>query len=346
MKIVLITGSSGLIGSQSVKFFHDLGYRVIGIDNNMRSYFFGDSGSTEKTKCDLIDEFDNYTHYDFDIRNYKDLESIFSDNNLDIELIIHAAAQPSHDWAAKEPLTDYTVNAIGTLNLLELTRLYCPLATFIFTSTNKVYGDSPNRLPLIELDRRYEYYTTIDESMSVDQCKHSLFGVSKLSADLLCQEYGKYFGLKTGIFRCGCLTGPNHAGTEMHGFLSYLVKCIVHNKSYTVFGYKGKQVRDNLHSFDLVNMFWNFHKNPKCGEVYNAGGGKYNSCSILEAIDIINNIMNRSWNMYSILDENRIGDHIWYISDISKFQNDFNDWKITKTLNMTINEMILHELLS
>lgn len=348
MKTVIVTGSSGLIGSQSAKFFHDLGYRIIGIDNDMRSYFFGESGSTNQTKCSLIDDLDHYTHYNFDIRNYKDLESIFLDSNTSIELIVHAAAQPSHDWAAKEPLTDYTINAVGTLNLLELTRIYCPQATFIFTSTNKVYGDTPNLLPLIELDKRYEHneLATIDESMSIDQCKHSLFGVSKLSADLLCQEYGRYFGLRTGIFRCGCLTGPNHAGTEMHGFLSYLVKCMVHKKPYTIFGYKGKQVRDNLHSFDLVNMFLEFHKNPKCGEVYNAGGGRYNSCSVLEVIDLINNMSGTSWDLYSISKENRIGDHIWYISNISKFQNDFPKWKITKTLNITINEMISHELLS
>ena len=253
MKTVVVTGSYGLIGSEVCRFYDKLGFRVIGIDNDMRKYFFGES-SKEKVN----NTFNNYFHYDVDIRNYNDLLKIFSEYSTDISLIIHTAAQPSHDWAAKEPITDFTVNALGTLNLLECTRLFCENATFIFTSTNKVYGDTPNNLPLIELDTRYELptyhelYNGINETMSIDQSKHSLFGVSKASADLLVQEYGKYFGLKTGIFRGGCLTGPSHAGAELHGFLSYLIKCFISKKPYTIFVYNGKQVRDNIHSYDLV----------------------------------------------------------------------------------------------
>jgi CDP-paratose 2-epimerase len=349
MNYALITGSAGLIGSQSVDFFHNNYYNIIGIDNNMRSYFFGENASTEPTKNVLIEKYKNYKHYDQDIRNYTEIEKIFKQYGTAIKIIIHTAAQPSHDWAAKEPITDFTVNALGTMNLLELTRLHCPNATFIFTSTNKVYGDRPNSLDIKEEDTRYECYEqnnlySIDESMSIDNTTHSVFGASKVSADIMCQEYGKYFGIKTGIFRGGCLTGPNHAGTELHGFLSYLVKCIISNKPYTIHGYKGKQVRDNIHSFDLVNMFWQYHQNPKCGEVYNAGGGRENSCSILEVIDIINKKLQTNWNNYSISDINRIGDHIWYISNIDKFKTDYPHWNITKTLNDTLDDMINFEL--
>jgi len=353
MSYALITGSAGLIGSQSVDFFHNKNYKIIGIDNNMRSYFFGDNASTESTKQSLIKKYKNYNHNNVDIRNYDELKNIFKKYGNKIKIIIHTAAQPSHDWAAKEPLTDFSVNALGTMNLLELTRLFCPEATFIFTSTNKVYGDRPNYLNIVEEDTRYECYDTrywegspysIDESMSIDQCKHSVFGASKVAADIMCQEYGKYFGLKTGIFRGGCLTGPNHAGTELHGFLSYLVKCIVHSKPYTIFGYKGKQVRDNIHSFDLVNMFWHYHQNPKCGEVYNVGGGRDNSCSILEAIDLINKKSSLNWDNYSVSNDNRIGDHIWYISNLNKFKTQYPEWNITKTLDNTIDEMINFEI--
>ncbi len=291
----LITGSAGLIGSEAVSFFIERGYQIVGIDNDMRKYFFGKEASTEWNRKRLKNEFkDKYLHCDLDIRNNKDIEKIFK--KYKFEIIIHAAAQPSHDWAAKEPWTDFTINANGTLVLLENFRKYCPQATFIFTSTNKVYGDSPNKLPLIELGTRYElsrrhqYYQGIDETMSIDDSKHSLFGASKLAADILVQEYGKYFGLKTGVFRGGCLTGPAHSGTKLHGFLAYLVKCIAMGKKYTIFGYKGKQVRDNIHSFDLVNMFWHFHQRPRCGEVYNAGGARHSNISVLEAIKKIEKI--------------------------------------------------------
>lgn len=349
MKYALITGSAGLIGSQSVDFFHNKGYHIIGIDNNMRSYFFGENASTEPTKSALVEKYKNYIHYDYDIRNYSDIEKIFKQYGNDIKIVIHTAAQPSHDWAAKEPITDFTVNAMGTLNLLELTRLYCSESTFIFTSTNKVYGDRPNFLNIQEDATRYECYEqkrlySVDEFMSIDDTKHSVFGASKVAADIMCQEYGKYFGMKTGIFRGGCLTGPNHAGTELHGFLSYLVKCIVNDMPYTIFGYKGKQVRDNIHSFDLVNMFWHYHQNPKCGEAYNAGGGRNNSCSILEAIDLINKKLSKNWDKYTISDKNRIGDHIWYISNLSKFKTHYPEWDITNTLDNTLDEMIACEL--
>lgn len=349
MKYILITGSSGLIGSQSIDYFHSLGYRIIGIDNDMRSYFFGPEASTTKTKKFVQNNYKNYTHFDYDIRDLDSLKLIFKEYGNKLELIIHTAAQPSHDWAAKEPLTDFTVNALGTLNMLELTRKYCPEATFIFTSTNKVYGDRPNYLNIVEEEKRYECYDSegklysVSETMPIDNTKHSVFGASKVAADIMCQEYGKYFNLKTGIFRGGCLTGPNHSGAELHGFLSYLVKCIMNDKEYNIFGYKGKQVRDNIHSYDLVNMFWNFHNNPRNGEIYNVGGGRENSCSILEAISIINEKTNLNWNKFVLKENNRIGDHIWYITDLSKFKKDYPDWKIKFSLNDTLEQMILSE---
>jgi CDP-paratose 2-epimerase len=347
MKIAIITGSAGLIGSQSSDFLHNKGYKIVGIDNNMRAYFFGDTASTLPSTNSLKSELNNYEHHNIDIRDYKELEKLFSKYSSDIEIIIHTAAQPSHDWAVKEPITDFTVNALGTMNLLELCRIYCPKSTFIFTSTNKVYGDTPNKSPyLVERETRWECLdesgelTSINETMSIDNTKHSIFGASKVAADIMCQEYGKYFGMNIGIFRGGCLTGPNHAGTELHGFLSYLVKCVIKNKSYTIFGYKGKQVRDNIHSWDLVNMFWNFHQNPKQGEVYNAGGGRENSISIIEAINTIKRISGSDWSNYNLSNENRIGDHIWYISDISKFKIDYPKWDISISLEETIKQMI------
>ncbi len=350
MKTVIITGSAGLIGSQACDFFHNKGYKIIGIDNDMRSYFFGDAASTKQSSKSLVSKLENYEHYNIDIRNYDSLNDIFNKYSNDIEIVIHTAAQPSHDWAAKEPLTDFSVNATGTMNMLEVTRLNCPKATFIFTSTNKVYGDTPNKSPYIqERETRWECVddlgnpTSIDETMSIDNSKHSIFGASKVAADVMCQEYGKYFGMNVGVFRGGCLTGPNHAGTELHGFLSYLVKCMVNNKPYTIFGYKGKQVRDNIHSWDLVNMFWYFHQNPKKGEVYNAGGGRDNSTSILEAIDTINRIAGTKWCNYTISEENRIGDHIWYISDFTKFKTHYPDWNITIDLQETIRQMVEFE---
>jgi CDP-paratose 2-epimerase len=339
MNICIITGSSGLIGSESVTFFSSKFDKIIGIDNNMREEFFGANASTEWNTKRLVDSVPNFEHHAIDIRNVEELKKIFGRYSTDIKLIVHAAAQPSHDWAAREPITDFTVNANGTLNLLEMTRLHCPDATFIFTSTNKVYGDTPNYLPLIELDKRWEidhthasYKEGIDEGMSIDQTKHSLFGASKVAADVLVQEYGKYFGMKTGVFRGGCLTGPNHSGTQLHGFLSYLMKCAITGDKYTIFGYRGKQVRDNIHSWDLVNMFWHFYRNPKTGEVYNAGGGRFSNCSMAEAIEMCEQITGKPMNI-EYTDNNRIGDHIWWISDVSKFKSHYPDWTWKYNIN-------------
>jgi CDP-paratose 2-epimerase len=332
MNIAIITGSAGLIGSEAVEFFSSKFDLIIGIDNNLRKYFFGENASTEWNKKHLEGTIQNYQHYNIDIRDYLSLENVFKEFNSDIKLIIHTAAQPSHDWAANEPLTDFTVNANGTLNLLELTRLLSPNAVFIYTSTNKVYGDNPNFLPLIELENRWEideshkYYTHgIDENLSIDHTKHSLFGASKAAADIMVQEYGKYFNMKTGVFRGGCLTGPKHSGTQLHGFLSYLMKCAITKEPYTIFGYKGKQVRDNIHSWDLVNMFWHFYQNPTSGEAYNAGGGRHSNCSMKEAISICEKIVGQKMN-YSYSETNRIGDHIWWISDLSKFKSHYPLW--------------------
>jgi CDP-paratose 2-epimerase len=344
MNTIVVTGSYGLIGSEVCRFYNNLGFRVIGMDNDMRKYFFGES-----TKDKSNNNFINYIHYDIDIRNYEEITKIFLKYSTDISLIVHTAAQPSHDWAVKEPITDFTVNALGTLNLLECTRLFCPNATFIFTSTNKVYGDTPNNLPLIELDSRYElpashkFYNGIDETMSIDQTKHSLFGVSKTSADLMVQEYGRYFGIKTGVFRGGCLTGPSHAGAELHGFLSYLIKCFILKKQYTIFGYNGKQVRDNIHSYDLVSAFHEFYLNPRIGEVYNIGGSRHSNISMLESIDKISNILETKLD-YTISKDNRIGDHIWYISDVTKFKEHYPNWSYKYDINLIINEMINSEI--
>jgi CDP-paratose 2-epimerase len=287
----------------------------------------------------MVKEFPNFEHHAIDIRELGELEKLFLEFGVDIQLIIHAAAQPSHDWAVKEPFTDFAVNANGTLNLLELTRQHCPEATFIFTSTNKVYGDNPNRLPLIELEKRWEideshpyFINGIDEKMCIDQTKHSLFGASKVAADILVQEYGLYFGMNTGVFRGGCLTGPNHSGAQLHGFLSYLMNCAITGEKYTVLGYKGKQVRDNIHSWDLVNMFWHFFLNPRHGEVYNAGGGRHSNCSMAEAILKCEEITGKPMNfVYSEI--NRIGDHIWWISDVSKFKAHYPDWHWKYNIN-------------
>ena len=345
MKTVIVTGSSGLIGGEAVEFFAGKADKVIGIDNNLRKYFFGDNGDTTWNRNRLEDKHDNFEVRGIDIRNYEDLEEVFKEFNNDIDLIVHTAAQPSHDWAAKEPLTDFTVNANGTLNLLELTRQHCPEAVFIFTSTNKVYGDTPNYLPLVELEKRWEideshpYFDNgIDELMSIDHTKHSLFGASKVAADVLVQEYGRYFGMKTGTFRGGCLTGPNHSGAQLHGFLAYLMKCGITGDHYTIFGYKGKQVRDNIHSYDLVNMFWHFYQNPRPGEVYNAGGGRHANCSMLEAIDLIEELTGKKMN-FSYSETNRIGDHIWWISDLSKFKSHYPGWNWTYDLRQTLEQM-------
>jgi CDP-paratose 2-epimerase len=347
--IAIVTGSGGLIGSQAVKFLHDKGFRVIGIDNDMRSYFFGKDASTVPNNEALSNDYPRYESHNLDIRDFEEMNALFKHHSNNIEIIIHTAAQPSHDWAANEPLTDFSINATGTINLLESTRLNCPKATFIFTSTNKVYGDTPNFLTLAETDTRYEYLDggfmpgSIDETMSIDQCKHSVFGASKVAADIMCQEYARYWDMNIGIFRGGCLTGPDHAGAELHGFLSYLIKCMVNNKPYTIFGYKGKQVRDNIHSWDLVNMFWHYHKNPKSSEVYNAGGGRDNSTSILEAIEYVNELRKQDdlepWTNYTLSDQARSGDHQWYISDLSKFKRHYPEWDITISLEETIQQI-------
>jgi CDP-paratose 2-epimerase len=345
MSTVLITGSAGLIGSESVKFFAELGFNVIGIDNDMRSFFFGQDASNLWNRNLLKDKYlDRYQHFDLDIRNREDIENIFKEYSSDIVLIIHTAAQPSHDWASKDPHTDFTVNANGTLVLLEATRHYCPNSVFIFTSTNKVYGDTPNFLPLIDLETRWEidsshqFYLGIDESMTIDNSKHSLFGASKVAADILVQEYGRYFGLKTASFRGGCLTGPAHSGAKLHGFLSYLMKCTITSEPYTIFGYRGKQVRDNIHSYDLVNAFYSFFKNPRSGEVYNIGGSRFSNCSMLEAISICEDIANKKLE-YTYTDDNRSGDHIWYISDVRKFQSHFPDWQYKYKLRTIFEEI-------
>jgi CDP-paratose 2-epimerase len=317
----------------------------VGLDNDMRRVFFGDEASTTWNRLHLEQSVQGYRHHSVDIRDVQGVSEIFRNYASDIEIIIHAAAQPSHDWAARDPMTDFTVNANGTLVLLEAARRFCPEATFIFTSTNKVYGDNPNLLPLLELDTRWEVdpshrYAShgIDESLSVDQCKHSLFGVSKLAADAIVQEYGRYFNMNTGVFRGGCLTGGNHSGTELHGFLSYLMRCCVEKRNYKIFGCKGKQVRDNIHAYDLVNMFWHFHQNPRPGEVYNAGGGRHSNCSMLEAIELCQRISGARLK-YEYVDQARIGDHIWYISDVRKFQGHYPDWSYRYDLNAIVNEI-------
>ncbi len=336
--ICIITGSSGLVGSESVAFFSKMFDKVIGIDNDMRQVFFGMNASIAWNTDKLTRNYPNFEHHAVDIRNVDELDKIFSKYKSDIGLVIHAAAQPSHDWAAKEPSTDFTVNANGTLNLLELTRIHCPQATFIFTSTNKVYGDTSNQLPFVELDKRWEVESShtyfengIDEQMSIDQSKHSLFGASKLSADILVQEYGRYFGMNTGVFRGGCLTGPNHSGAQLHGFLSYLMKCAISGEKYTIFGYKGKQVRDNLHSWDLVSMFWHFYQKPRNGEVYNVGGGRQSNCSMLEAIEMCEEITGKVFD-FSYSKTHRIGDHIWWVTDLSKFRNHYPNWELKFTI--------------
>jgi len=332
MDVAVITGSAGLIGSESVYLFAEKGLEVIGIDNDMRRYFFGDEASTAWNAAILRDRVPGYHHRHEDIRDVKAMERVFSEYGSDIRVVVHNAAQPSHDWAAKEPFTDFSVNANGTLVLLEMTRKYCPGAVFIFTSTNKVYGDAPNKLPLVEQETRWEPDPShafaargIDETMSLDQCKHSLFGASKVAADVLVQEYGRYFHMNTACFRGGCLTGPNHSATRLHGFLAYLMKCAISGEHYTVFGYKGKQVRDIMHSRDLVEMFWHFYQNPRSGEVYNAGGSRHSNCSMLEAIRACQEITDNkiSWS-YS--ENHRSGDHMWWISDVSKFKDHYPEW--------------------
>ena len=345
MNTVLITGSNGLIGSAAVSFFAPKADLILGLDNNMRKHFFGNDGDTKWRELKLKNKFKNFISHNLDVRDYRGLKQVFRKYNSDIDLVIHTAAQPSHDWALKDPILDFEVNANGTLNLLQLTKLYSKDAVFIFTSTNKVYGNTPNHLPFMELESRWELDFThnffkngINETMSIDNSTHSIFGASKIAADIMTQEYGKYFGIKTGTFRAGCLTGPFHSGVKLHGFLSYLIKCAVSDITYTINGYKGKQVRDNLHSFDLINMFWHFFKNPRIGEVYNVGGSRYSNCSLLEAIDMVQKITNKSLSI-KYNDKHRKGDHIWWISDISKFKKHYPKWNFKYTLEKTILEI-------
>ncbi|MBN2831476.1 MAG: NAD-dependent epimerase/dehydratase family protein [Candidatus Omnitrophica bacterium] len=344
MAVVLITGSCGLVGSEAVGLFAEKGFDIIGIDNNMRKGFFGEDGSTLWNLKRLRSRYKNYSHYFIDIRNEKQVNKIFKRYKKNIVLIIHAAAQPSHDWAAKDPRVDFEINAQGTLTLLEAYRNFSPYSVFIFTSTNKVYGDRPNSLPLVELEKRYEvseshpYYKGIDESMSIDNCLHSVFGASKAAADIMAQEYGRYFGLRTGIFRGGCLTGPAHSGAELHGFLAYLIKCAVSGRKYLIYGYKGKQVRDNIHAFDLVNAFYHFFQAPRPGEVYNIGGGRLANISILEAIELCQKITGKELN-YEYIPKNRLGDHIWWISDVSKFKAHYPAWDYKYGLEETVKQI-------
>ncbi|MEL7496666.1 MAG: NAD-dependent epimerase/dehydratase family protein [Planctomycetota bacterium] len=345
MSIAIVTGSAGLIGSEASRHFANQGLTVVGIDNDMRKEFFGDEASTTWQRQCLEEELgDNYRHIDGDIRDDILMNNLFSDYGSDIKLIVHTAAQPSHDWAARDPHKDFTVNANGTLNLLEATRQNCPNAVFIFTSTNKVYGDTPNRLPLKELEMRWEidpgheFDNGIKETMSIDNCMHSLFGASKVAADVMVQEYGRYFEMNTASFRGGCLTGPNHSGTQLHGFLAYLMKCTMTETPYKVFGYQGKQVRDNIHSYDLIQAFDHFYRNPRCGEVYNIGGSRFSHCSMLEAIQMCEEISDRKLD-YTYVDENRMGDHIWYVSDVSKFQSHYPNWQLTKDVKTILTEI-------
>ena len=344
MKTVIITGSAGLVGSECVKRFAHEGFRVVGVDNDLRRWFFGQDASTLANRQKLQQTVAHYEHRDFDIRDQAAVTELFKKVGKGLALVIHTAAQPSHDWAARDPHADFSVNAVGTLNLLEATRQHAPAAAFIFTSTNKVYGDTPNSLPLVEQEKRWEiqpghaYEPGIPETMSIDQTKHSLFGASKVAADVLVQEYGRYFGMKTACFRGGCLTGPAHAGTELHGFLSYLMRCTVTGKPYRVFGYRGKQVRDNIHSHDLVEAFWQFFQQPRSGEVYNIGGSRHSNCSMLEAIDLCQELSGRKLQ-WTYEEANRIGDHIWWISDVRKFQSHYPKWKFQYGVRQILEEI-------
>jgi CDP-paratose 2-epimerase len=339
---ILVTGSSGLIGSEAVEHFDRQGYQVHGIDNNMRQVFFGNPGDTTWNLDRLRRISRSFTHHNVDIRDRIALESLFCSQRFD--LIVHCAAQPSHDKARDIPIIDFEVNALGTVNLLEATRIHCPEAVFILLSTNKVYGDAPNELPLKELETRWDYARPedsngINEHCRIDRTLHSLFGASKASADLMAQEYGRYFGMKVGVFRGGCLTGPSHSGVELHGFLSYLVKVAMSGGTYSVFGYKGKQVRDNIHSYDVVRAIEVFAANPRCGEVYNLGGGRVNSVSMLEAIAKIEEMSEKKL-IWKYVDQNRKGDHICYISDLAKFKSHYPTWKITIGLDEIFRQII------
>ncbi len=349
MTTAIVTGSAGLIGSETARTLCARDVTVVGIDNDMRQHFFGAEASTAGVREEL-QTLKNYRHVDADIRDLVALDRVFAEYGSDISLVVHTAAQPSHDWAARDPLLDFGVNATATLNLLELTRRHCPDAAFIYTSTNKVYGDTPNRLPLVERESRWDidpshpYVNGIDESMSVDQCLHSLFGASKLAADVAVQEYGRYFGMKTVVFRGGCLTGPQHSGAELHGFLAYLMKCVCSGRPYKVFGYKGKQVRDNIHSADVVNAFLEFWNAPRDGgQVYNLGGGLFSNCSMLEAIEKCEKIAGRTLQ-WQYTPANRIGDHIWYVSDLRKFKAHYPGWQQKYNIDALLQDIYDHNV--
>ena len=345
MNIALITGSCGLVGSESAYYFSKKGFNILGIDNNARKFFFGKDGDITWIKKKLKRDLKSYEHLNLDITNYQALSKIFIKYKKKIKVIIHAAAQPSHDWAKNKPFIDFEINARGTLNLLELTKLYCPEVPFIFMSTNKVYGDNPNKLPLIEKKDRWEiknshkYKSGIDENMAIDNCTHSFFGVSKSYADLIVQEYGKNIGLKTASFRAGCITGPNHSGAKLHGFLSYLIKVASERKKYFIYGYKGKQVRDNIHSSDVVSCFWEYFKKQRKGEIYNMGGGRKSNCSILEVFETIEKLTN-TYTKKEFKRENRVGDHIWYITNNDKFKKHYPNWKQKYNTKKIISELM------
>jgi len=333
MSVVIVTGSGGLVGAETTRLFTAKGCSIVGIDNNMRSQFFGKEASTAWQVAELSRTCRDYTHFDCDIRDASAIGHIFNRYGKAITAVIHCAAQPSHDWAVRDPVMDFTINANGTLTMLEATRRHAPDAAFVFVSTNKVYGDRPNFLPLVEQATRYELDAKhpwaahgIPEDMPIDACLHSLFGASKVSADVLVQEYGRYFGLATACFRGGCLTGPGHSGAQLHGFLAYLVKCAVSRTPYTVFGYRGKQVRDNIHAADLARAFWCFVQRPEYGEVFNIGGGRHSNCSMTEAIALAEDITGEPMNITNV-DTARIGDHQWWISDTRKFQAHYPEWQ-------------------
>ena len=345
MSTAVITGSSGLIGSEAAIYFGNLGLDVVGVDNDMRQVFFGSEASTSWNRARVQQTLGKrYVHHDLDIRDREGILRLFSRYGKTVELVIHAAAQPSHDWAAREPLVDFDINAVGTLNLLEGVRLHSDQATFIFTSTNKVYGDRPNSLPLVELETRWElepdhtYWNGIREDMPVDACLHSIFGASKVAADVLAQEYGRYFGLRTACFRGGTLTGPRHSAAELHGFLAYVMKCVMTGTHYTIYGYKGKQVRDAIHSLDLISAFHEFFRAPRAGEVYNIGGGRFSNASVIEAINLAQEVVGEELD-WTYEDTNRVGDHIWWIGDNGRFEAHYPEWRLDYDVQRILEEI-------
>jgi CDP-paratose 2-epimerase len=344
MPVAIITGSGGLIGSAAVRHFAEAGYDVVGVENDMRARFFGREASTDRVSRQLVEDYDAFRHVALDVRDRAGVDALFAHCASALELVVHTAAQPSHDWAASDPHTDFTVNANGTLNLLQAARDHAPDATFVFTSTNKVYGDLPNRLPLeeraerLELPPQHRWHEGIDTSMSIDRSTHSLFGVSKVAADLLVQEYGRYFGMPTVCFRGGCLTGPQHAGAQLHGFLAYLMKCTATGTPYTVFGYGGKQVRDNIHCDDVVRAFAAFHARPRSAAVYNLGGGRASNCSMLEAIELCERIAGRELD-WTLSGDARVGDHRWWVSDLTAFEADYPEWSLTRDVPAVLREI-------